>query len=284
MMPTPDKLDLKRSQSIYRYALNIWITALLASFVWSRGEVPILREIQGDAAVARYSVALTLYGGAVAGIMLGMGGVAQQITRLWGDGQLAAAVSLSRKAMNLQLLLAGLSAVFLISFSPEIMHWGFGAKYAESAPLLAILALGLPALTVASHNHLLQIITGARFTRNATVAGVMLLAGLSWFGVQIFGVSGAAWSRSITLIVIAAITLLVCWRRWGISSLSPWNLVWIALLTGASVFVNQQSFFEELMDRTLIFFLSAIALTMLLRHEQKTVLRILYFRLREWRN
>lgn len=270
--PSPEHLDATHTRSIYRYALNMWVTALLASLVWSRGEVPILREIQGDAGVARYSVALTLYGGAVAGVMLGVSGVAQQITRLWGDGQLEAAVSLCRKAMDIQLLLAGLGALFLICFSPEIMRWGFGAKYQDSAPLLAVLALGLPALTVASHNHLLQIITGARYTRDTTLAGVVLLCGLSWVGIQTLGVAGAAWSRSTTLMAIALFTVVVCWRKWGALILSRANIAWAVILPSLSVWVcSLPTFYDSVLARLLAFCVCTAGLTLAVRNESGAV-------------
>src|SRR5690606_32028530 len=57
---------------IRTYALNIWITALLWALVWSRGEYPIVRTMIGDDGIATYAAAMTLFGGAIQAVMLGM--------------------------------------------------------------------------------------------------------------------------------------------------------------------------------------------------------------------
>ena len=91
--------------------LNIWITALLWALVWSRGELPIVRAFLGDSGVAHYSAALTLLGGAIAGVSLGIGGVAPQLTRLWGEGKHAEALATARRVMDIQVLLCGGAAL-----------------------------------------------------------------------------------------------------------------------------------------------------------------------------
>lgn len=242
-------LDFKQSRAIFGYAINIWITALLWSLVWSRGEVPVIRGLLGDEAVARYAVALTLYGGAVAGVMLGVSGIAPQITRYWGEGQQPAAVSLCRRAMDLQLLLSGLGTLTLIWLAPELMRLGFGERYQDSAMLLSVLALGLPALTVASHNHLLQIMTDALYNRNTTLLGVILLLGFSWAGVSVLGLTGAAWSRAMTLLILSAITFVVCWRCWGSASLGMANVVLVVVVSLLSVLGSMLPMFDPLPTR-----------------------------------
>ena len=63
-------IDSALRRHILLYSLNVWLTALMWSLVWSRGEIPIVRNVLGDAAVGNYAVSLTMYGGAVAGVML----------------------------------------------------------------------------------------------------------------------------------------------------------------------------------------------------------------------
>ncbi|MBL4782709.1 MAG: lipopolysaccharide biosynthesis protein [Porticoccaceae bacterium] len=230
-----DELSPERWGSIYRYAFNIWITAIMWSLVWSRGEIPVLRNLEGDEAVGTYAVALTLYGGAVAGVMLWISGIAQQITRYLGERNEQAALTLCRFALDLQLLLIGVGALVLIWLAPELIELGFGVKYQGSAVLLGILALGLPAMALASCNHLLQIITDARYSRNTTIFGVFLLFCCSWVGVSLLGVPGAALSRSSTLLIMGAITYFVFWRRWGLGVLGGFNISVVILLLGVSV-------------------------------------------------
>lgn len=263
------KLENRLTHEIWRYSLNIWLASLLWSLAWSRGEVPVIRGLLGDDAVARYSVALTLYGGAVAGVMLGVSGIAPQITRFWGEGNQAAAVALCRRAMDLQLLLAGLGALALIWFAPELMQLGFGPRYRDSAMLLGILAVGLPALTLASHNHLMQIITGARYNRDTTLLAVILLMGLTSAGVVAFGVVGGAWARATTLLALGGITLFVSWRRWGSAAIGMLNIGLILTVSVASVLCNSLGIFLSLPFRGVVWATLSMALLALIKDESK---------------
>src|SRR4029077_5888402 len=85
------------------YAGNMWIFALNASRVWARGEFPLSKSALGDLAVAQYAVAITTYGAALQGLMLGLGGVTPHLPSLWGQGRKSEAGSLSRSVMDLQL-------------------------------------------------------------------------------------------------------------------------------------------------------------------------------------
>jgi O-antigen/teichoic acid export membrane protein len=278
-------LDLSQRRAISLYAVNIWLTALMWSLVWSRGEIPIIRSLLGDVAVAYYAVALTLYGGAVAGVMLAVSGVAPQVTRCWGEGNERAAVAICRKVMDLQLLLSGLGGLALIWLAPELMQLGFGEQYRDSALLLGILALGLPALTVSSHNHLLQIMTGARYNRNTTLLGVVLLLSLAWLCVSAFGVEGAAWSRAAVLLVLGTITAVVCWKRWGSAAIGVGNLAGVVLLSVLSVLLHSLPYFEHLLPRLFLLLILSLTLLAWVRTETKEMVvphlvRLLWSRLR----
>ena len=272
-------------RQMFTYSINIWITALLWSLVWSRGEVPVVRAMLGDSAVAQYSVALTLYGGAVAGVMLGVGGIAPQITRYLGEGQPQAALALCRRAMDMQLLLSGLGALTLIWLAPELMYYGFGQQYKGSALLLGVLALGLPALALASHNHYLQITTGARYNRNTTLLGVFLLLGFSWVGVSLLGVAGAAWARALTLLVLGAISFWVFWSRWRGQAIGQGSFLTVIGITVLSVLITQFPEFASLSMRVGAWVLLGIGLLLFVKDEAKQpvalyLLRLLWSRLR----
>lgn len=192
--------------SIIRYCMNIWITALLWSLVWSRGEVPLVRHFLGDAQLANYTVALSLVGGAIAGVMLGVGGIAPQVTRLLGDDEVEEAVKLCRKVGDWQLILSGGAAAILIWLAPELLRWAFGPTYTSAVPALGLLAAGLPALSFSMHNHFLQIQTGARFNRDTTLLGLVVLGVASILLIPGFGIEGAALARVSTLWLLAVVS------------------------------------------------------------------------------
>lgn len=220
--------------AITRYCLNMWITALLWSLVWSRGEVPLVRHLLGDAQLAKYSVALNLFGGAIAGIMLGVGGIAPQVTRYLGEDNMDQSVKLCRKVGDWQLVLSGSAAVILILLAPEFLHLAFGERYMAAAPTLSILAAALPALSFSMHNHLLQIQTGARFSRNTTLLGLVLLFGTALLMIPPFGIEGAAMARAGSLGILALVSMAIFSSRVGVSGVNRSGFAMIALTTAVT--------------------------------------------------
>jgi O-antigen/teichoic acid export membrane protein len=229
-----DPLPKRAVSEIRQYAVRIWITAVLWNLVWSRGEVPILRHELGDPAVARYAVALSLYGGAVAAVMLGIGGLAPQITRMRVEESEVAAAGLCRRAMDLQLLICGLAASFIVWFSPDLMSAFYGHKYTASAGFLVVLAIGLPAMSLATHNHLLQISTGANYSLYSTLIGAVALAGIAYVGISIEGEIGAAMARSAVVLSLGLATAVISRRRWGVGSVSFGNLSSVSICLACS--------------------------------------------------
>lgn len=222
-------------RAAHRYAINMWVAALLWSFVWSRGELPVVRAYLGDDGVARYAAVLTLFGGAMQGVMLVTSGIAPQLTGLWGQGLRLHAVALARKVMDMQLLACGVGAVLLVLFSREFMELAFGVSYRGGAGQLATISLGLVAMAVSSQNHLLQIATDGRFTRNTTLVGLIVLLGSAVLLVGGAGLFGAALARVGTMLLMAGVTLVSARRRWGVSAYSPGNVVGVVLLVASCV-------------------------------------------------
>ncbi len=207
------------------YALNIWLTALLWALVWSRGEFPIVRAYLGDEGVAAYAAAMTLFGGAVQAVMLGVGGVAPQLTRFWGEGRVELALDTARKVMDFQLLACGFAAMTLICFGPELMSLAFGDRYRSGAGMLAILGVGLVAMTLSSQNHVLQIATDARFNRDTSILGVAVLMVLAAGLTPLLGTDGAAFARASTMGLLAGVSVFVARWRWGKSAAPLANLL-----------------------------------------------------------
>ena len=79
-------LDAGQWRSIRSYAGNMWMTALMTSLVWSRGEYPLVRALLGDEALARYAAPMTLFGAGIAAVMVAVAGATPYLTELWGRG------------------------------------------------------------------------------------------------------------------------------------------------------------------------------------------------------
>lgn len=207
------------------YAINMWIAALIASQVWSRGEFPIVKATLGDFAIAHYAAALAIYGAAVQAIMLGVGGVAPHLTNLWGMGRKKEAIVLARVVMDLQLVVAGFASLIAILFAPEIVSLAFSAAYRDAAGPLSILSFAFLSFVVSSQSHLLQLATNGRFNRNSTILGLIVLYVLALMLIPIYGLQGAAGSRIGAMLLVSLFTVIFTARRWGKNAISMRNFV-----------------------------------------------------------
>ncbi|UUZ63754.1 hypothetical protein LP417_31540 [Polaromonas sp. P1-6] len=134
--------------------------------------------------------------------------------------------------MDLQLLVCGGAAIVLICFGPELMELAFGAKYRAQAETLAILSVALVSMALSNQNHLLQIATNGRFSRNASLVGLAVLMALAFVLIPMFGVLGAALARAITMIFLALISIIAVIRMWRVTSLSMRNLAGVITIVG----------------------------------------------------
>jgi len=254
-------------RAIRVYALNIWLTALLWALVWSRGEFPIVRVYLGDEGVAAYAAAMTLFGGAVQAVMLGVGGVAPQLTRFWGEGRIELALATARKVMDFQLLACGIAAMTLICFGPELMSLAFGEKYRAGAGALVLLGTGLIAMALSTQNHVLQIATDARFNRNTSILGLVVLLLLAFSLTPLLGLEGAAVARASTMSLLATASVYALRRRWGRRAIPLQNLLVTLSICVVSACATYAIQGQYLVARGCIFITGFGVLITTLRHD-----------------
>lgn len=267
---TPLKPDQWRG--IRRYALNMWVVALLWSLLWSRGEFPLVKAMLGDAEVASYAAILTLFAGAIQGVMLGVSAVASELSRLWGEGSKAEAVSLARRVMDAQLISSGIGATFLLFFGPELLQLAFGHKYGAQSNTLAIISVGLISMAAANQNHLLQISTEGRFSRDSLLVGVVVLFALAFLMTRWLGLDGTAAARALTMLLLAGFALWSAVRRWGAGAVSVQNIMAVMLIATASLALTLVFGGElRLLDRGILFLGAASLVCGLVRDECGTL-------------
>lgn len=259
-------------RSIRGYAFNIWITALLWSLVWSRGEMPIVRAYLGDAGVAQYAAAMTLFGGAIQGVMLAVSGIAPHLTMLWGSGKRDEAIVTARAVMEVQLLLCGGGALLLTCLGPELISLAFGSAYRQASTPLAMFAVGLLAMALSCQNHLLQIATDARFSRNTTLLGLLLLFGTAALLTPSYGLLGAAIARSGTMLLLALISLVEVTRRWGKVAISGRNVLVMAAVVCVTALAATWNGGNSLLLRTASLVVALAVLAVLMRDQQGRLL------------
>lgn len=218
------ELTAEQRRSVRAYAFNIWLTPLLWALVWSRGEFPVVRAYTGDQGLAHYAATMTVFGGAIQAMTLGVYGVMPHLTQIWGEGRIGQAVDTARRVMDTQLVVCGAVALLVTCFGPELMGLAFGASYRQSAGMLAVLAPGLLFMALATQNHLLQIDTDARFSRDTSLLGLAMLMALAASLTPAIGLEGAAFSRASTMVVLGAISAHAVRRRWKSRAVSIRNL------------------------------------------------------------
>lgn len=227
------------AQQIRSYATNAWLTSIAASFVWSRGEISVIKGHLGESAVGFYSVGLTLSGVVNQGIGLLTGGLWPQIASGWDVGDRGTVLRLSNLITNVLMLAAALSAGFVICFAPYLVTLLFGRPFLQSSHLVVILALGPLALAAGCAHLVLQAASNGRFARNITLAGGLSLAGVALILVPRFGLAGAAIARTGTQIALAIATLAWLGRVTGHSSETRQNLrAFLAHVTLAVILVT----------------------------------------------
>lgn len=240
------------------YSLNMWLTALLWALVWSRGELPVVHHWLGDVALAHYSVALSLMGGLMMAVMLGSAGFAVQVTRLWGEGRKPEAYALCRKVSEWQLVIAVVGAVLVVCFNVELVRVAFGDDYADSAAVLAVLVCGVPAMALVMQNHLVQIKTNGRFSRNVAVLGVIVLLVAAVVLVPHWGNQGAALARLGTMAWMTAACIFYVLLRIDAKALPSYPMMATLLLPVSALVVLFDG--EEITVRVVVFLVCAVCL------------------------
>jgi O-antigen/teichoic acid export membrane protein len=206
---TIDGLNLSKAHSdlISQYAMNGWLSTMLASFVWGRGEISLVKGYLGATAVGYYSAGLTISGIINQGMALLAGALWPQIARSWDTGDREELSRFSGLVTDLLILAAGILAGFVICFAPYITSLLFGDKFIQSTPLIMILALGALGLSSGCANLVIQAATNGKFSRNVTLAGAIILFGAMYLLIPRFGIVGAAVVRISLQIGIAILTL-----------------------------------------------------------------------------
>lgn len=223
---TVDALRQSGEKDIRDYALNMWVTALLASIVWSRGEVPLLQYFVGAEAVGRYVMALTLYAGAVTVITIIGTGAAPRITHLISTGADIDALGVARRISDIQLVVVSVMLCFIALFGHEVAVLVFGRAASGIEEVLFLLLFGLGAFSVSSYNHYVQVKSNGTVTRNAMAASAVFLFGASAILIVCFGTHGAAIARASTLAMVSAAIFFYVVRYCREARISWTNIAW----------------------------------------------------------
>ena len=258
------KISVRDWGLLRRYAINTWIISLIGALLWTRGELPVVRQFLGDTGVARYAAASTLFAGAMQGVSLGIAAVIPSLTQLWGANRSNDTLNMAKNIAEAQLILAGLAACTLEFFGSSLIRVAFGQAYVNQSFELSILSFGLISAALNSQNHLLQLATDGRFIRNLSVFGLGLLILLAYGFIPTFGVRGAVVARVATMLILSGISLICFRRKWGRETL-PLSNFWRVFAILLVVLIVKANFEFASLVNGLLFAITSIALIFCVR-------------------
>jgi O-antigen/teichoic acid export membrane protein len=224
-------VEAEQGRGIRRYAVNVWFTSFVASLVWSRGEVSLIKLEHGNSAVGFYSVSLTLVGAINLGVSLLTASMAPRIMRAWDEGRKKELADFSAFTTDLLAMIAAVCAGFVVAFAPHLTTLLFGPAFQRSSVLVSTLAIGALGVSTGCANAIVQAATNARFTRDITMLGAIALFGAGYVLIYYFGLEGAAVTRAGVQLSIALATLVCVGKVLGDTSGSRRNITAIVFLT-----------------------------------------------------
>jgi O-antigen/teichoic acid export membrane protein len=177
------------------YAMNLWITGLVSSLVWTRGEMLVVRLGLSLQDVGLYTAALGIAGLAGMAMNLLTGALMPRFAQLEAEGRHEESRALCRTVTDVLLVTGSAGVALLALWSGFAIDVVYGSEYSSVAPLLSWLALSALALSGNALNGLLQLRSEGRFTRNLNLVSMFVLFALALPLVNAFGLAGAVAAR-----------------------------------------------------------------------------------------
>jgi len=200
---------------LWREAWPAGVSMTMAS-VYFFIDTAMLRPLQGEVAVARYSVAYRLMTFVLMVPVLFSNVLFPVYSRLWAKGADALRPFFQRSlAVLLALGVTVLATVPL--FSADIMSVVYEPGYRSSAPALTILCVAI-ATVFAAYPHVTLLLAAGkqRVMMLISSLGAALNIGMNLWAIPRFGIEGAAWTTVATEAFVLLSAALCGWRLTGL--------------------------------------------------------------------
>lgn len=196
-------------RSIAAYSANTWLTGLLATLVWSRGEFAILKWRLQSSDIAIYSAALSLNGVITQGSGLLTGALTPHVASHLGSGDEARIGRLLQVVTQTVMLFATAASIGLIATGSSIVPLILGDKYRASYDVLCILVISGISISLGCAYTILQVELHGSFGRNVNIISLIVLLSLSATLTPFIGIMGAAIARLLAQLIASG---LILWR------------------------------------------------------------------------
>jgi O-antigen/teichoic acid export membrane protein len=199
---------------VRRYGLYTWAGALASAFVWSRAEVFFLQASSGSAAVALFSIGVTLANVASQGPMLLTSALLPYFAQSFGRGAVGGIRETCATALRVLALLIFPACFGMAAVLPVLVPLLYGRAFSGAVPAATILMAASAVASTASVAGSLIMATDRSdwvFYTGTAAAVLMIVAGFTV--IPTFELMGAAWARaSIQLLTVGVAAWLIVVR------------------------------------------------------------------------
>lgn len=198
--------QLPERKVLLKNALYFGGSAILAGMLWQRYELSLLKYSVPFSELANYIVAFSVLALVIEPLKLIPSALIYYFAGLSGDEEKAS----EKFAMFFRHFcwLVFFIGVFVFCHAETIVSFFYTAKYAESAELLKILLVGMIPGTCSYVMMNMHVGLGrSRFLVFQDTVGVVVFASLLYLGNTWFGLVGAAWAKSISVMLSVSLGL-----------------------------------------------------------------------------
>jgi len=209
--------DAGRAQfaKLWREAWPAGVSMTMAS-VYFFIDTAMLRPLEGEAAVARYSVAYRLMTFVLMVPVLFSNVLFPVFSRLWAMG-VPSLRPFFQKSLGVLLALGLTVLVTVPLLSIDIMSVVYEPEYRSSATTLSILAVAIAAVFAAYPHVLLLLASGyQRVMMVISTLGAGLNIGMNLWAIPRYGIEGAGWTTVATEAFVLCAAAVCGWRLTGI--------------------------------------------------------------------
>lgn len=274
--------QLPAKNSLIRTAVYFGGSAILAGLLWQRYELSILKYYVPYAELATYMIAFTVMALVIEPLKLIPSALIYYFASITNDAEKAAEKFHSFfKHFCWLVFFAG---VFVFFHASQIVSILYTDKYADSAVLLQILLIGMIPGTCSYVVMNMHVGLGrSRFLVFQDAVGVITFTALLFLGNQYFGLVGAAWAKSIA--VVLSVSLGLWYTSEKLKFQVPFYAVLGSLVLSVLLIWSSQSFllgsFLSLTIKAIVLFVVYVGISLLLNLIERSLVQSIFSRIQQ---
>ena len=233
-------LELITTHSFIRTCLAMSASAILAAILWQRTELFFIKKLLGFEQLAIYGVALSMLALTTEIFRIIPGAMMPYFSAHKDQGNQN--VHVYYTFMRYFTWLIVFVCLFIGVDASNIIQSIYTEQYTSSGPLLAILLIGYSFGSVRFLSIQLHIGMGRnRFLLIQDFVGAILAIGLCFYLIPIWGITGAAWAKAISVLVVSLIGI---WHTiYRLKFPFPYKYLSLSLICAAVVIVTFREIF-----------------------------------------